>query len=87
MELLIALSIAAIVIASIIWYVAKVFISTHVEDYNKLSHFIDFKHLKELKTHDEPHVSKKAREHDRNIKFAVVVIITAVLILISQSVN
>ena len=87
MELLIALSIAAIVIASIIWYIAKVFISTHVEDYNKFNHFIDFKHLKELKAHHEPHISKKAHEHDRNVKFAVIVIITAVLVLISQSVH
>ena len=87
MELLIALSISAIVIALIVWYLAKVFISTHVKEYNKFIHFIDFKHLKDLKVHDEPHVSKKAHEHDRNVKFAVVVIISAVLILISQSVN
>ena len=87
MELLIALSIAAIVIASIIWYVAKIFISTHVQEYNKFLHYIDFKHLKELKAHHEPHIAKKAHEHDRNAKFAVIVIITAVLVLISQSVN
>ena len=87
MELLIALSIAAIIIASIIWYVAKAFISTHIEHYNKFTHINDFKHLKQLKAHDEPHISKKAHEHDRNVKFAVIVIVTAVLILISQSVN
>ena len=87
MELFIALSITAIVIAAIVWYQAKVFISTHVTKYNKFIHIIDFKHLKELKTHDEPHISEKAHKHHRNVKVAVIVIITAVLVLITQSVN
>ena len=87
MELLIIISITAIVIAAIVWYQAKVFISTHVEQYNKFIHIIDFKHLKELKTHDESHISEKAHKHHRNVKVAVVDIITAVLVLIAQSVN
>ena len=87
MELLIALSITAIVIATIVWYRAKVFISTHVKKYNKFIHIVDFKHLKELKTHDESHISEKAHKHHRNIKIAVIVIITAVLVLVTQSVN
>ncbi len=87
MELLIALSITAIVIAAIVWYKAKVFISTHVKQYNKLIHFIDFKHLKKLKTHDESHISEKAQNHHRNVKIAVVVIISALLVLVTQSVN
>jgi len=87
MELLIILSVAAILIAFIVWYEAKIFISTHVEEYNKFIHFIDFKHLKELKTHDEPHISDKAHTHHRNVKIAVVVIISALLVLISRSVN
>ena len=87
MELLIALSITAIVIATIVWYRAKVFISTHVKKYNKFIHHIDFKLLKELRAHEESHISEKAGKHHRNVKIAAIVIISAILILISQSVN
>jgi len=87
MEILIILSIIAIIIASIVWYQAKIFISTHVDEYNKFIHFIDFKHLKELKTHDEQHISEKAHAHHRNVKIAVIVIISSLLVIMSQSVN
>lgn len=87
MELLIFLSLSAIIIASIVWYIAKVFISENIEEYNKLNHLIDFKHLRDLKAHDKPHISKKAHEHHRNVKIAVVVIVTAILVLITQNVS
>lgn len=87
MELIVALSITAIVIAIIVWYQAKVFIAKHVKKYNKLIHHIDFKLLKELRAHEETHISEKAGKHHRNVKIAFIVIISAMLILISQRVN
>jgi hypothetical protein len=87
MELITALSIAAIIIATIVWYQAKVFIAEHVKKYNKFIHHIDFKLLKELRAHEEPGISEKAKKHHRNVKIAAIVIVTAVLVLITQSVN
>ena len=86
MEIIFALSIVAIIIAALVWYKAKVFIAEHVDEYNKHRHFIDLKHLKELKTHDEQHISEKAKSHHRNVKISAIVIITSLLILIAQRV-
>ena len=86
MELLITLSIAAIMIASIVWYKAKVFISEHVKKYNSYLHYIDFKLLKELKKHDQAVISEKAQKHHRNIKISAIVIIISILILLAQRV-
>ena len=86
METIIALSITAIVIASIVWYKAKVFIAEHVKKYNSYLHYIDFNLLKELKKHDESVISDKAEKHHRNIKIAAFVIIISLLLILSQSV-
>ncbi len=86
MEYIIAVCIAAIIIASIIWYKAKVFIAEHVKQYNKFIHHIDFRLLKELGAHDQPHISAKALKHHRNVKISAIVIILALLVLISQRV-
>ena len=86
MEIIIALSITAIIIAAIVWYKAKVFIAEHVKEYSKHHHYIDFGLLKELKKHDESIISDKAKYHHRNVKISAIVIITALLILIAQGV-
>ncbi len=87
MKILVVLSIVAIIIALVFWYQSRTFISHHVKKYNKYTHLSDFKHLADLKSHDETHVSIKAHKHHRNTKIVVFVIITAILILISQNVN
>ena len=86
MEIIIALSIAAIIIAALVWYKAKVFIAEHIKEYSKHHHFIDFKLLKELGKHDESVISDKAKSHHRNVKISAIVIITSLLILIAQRV-
>ena len=78
--------ITAIIIAFIIWYKAKVFIAKHVQQYNKLIHHLDFRLLKELGAHDQPHISAEALKHHRNVKISAFVIIIALLVLISQRV-
>ena len=87
MELQLIISVIVILIAFVFWYQAKVFISSHVDEYNKFIHFIDFKHLKDLKAHDEPHISDRAHIHHMNVKIAVLMITAAVLVLIMRSVN
>jgi len=87
MELPIALSLAAIIIAMIFWYQSRSFISKHIKHYNKFTHLSDFKHLSDLKSHSESYVSIDAHKHHRNTKIAVFVIIAAILILFSRSVN
>jgi len=86
MELIITLSITAVIIASVVWYKAKVFIGEHVKKYNSYLHYIDFKLLKELKKHDEPVISEKAQKHHRNVKISAIVIIISILILLAQRV-
>ena len=86
MEIIIALSLTAIIIASLVWYKAKVFITEHVKKYNSYLHYIDFDLLKELKKHDETVISDKAEKHHRNIKIAAFVIIISLLLILSQSV-
>jgi len=87
MELKIILSIVAIIIAILVWFKARVFISSHVQKYNEYIHVSDFKLLKELTSHDDSDISDSAKKHHRNIKITAIVIITAVLVLISQRVN
>ena len=87
MELKIILSIVAIIIAFFVWFRARVFISSHVKRYNQYLHLSDFKLLKELQNHDDSDISSKAKKHHRNVKITAIVIITAVLVLISQRVN
>ena len=87
MEVLVTLSIVAIFVAMIFWYQSRSFISKHIKHYNKYTHISDFKHLADLKSHDESYVSIDAHKHHRNTKIAVFVIIAAILILMSQSVN
>lgn len=84
MELLTILVITVIILAAIVWFRARVFIAKHFSKYNKFLHISDFHHLRELKSHEEVDVSQKAHEHHRNVKIAVLVIISALLILLSQ---
>ena len=87
MKIIVLVSIVAIIIAMNFWYQSRSFISKHIKTYNKYTHISDFKHLADLKSHDESYVSIDAHKHHRNTKIAVFVIIAAILILISQSVN
>lgn len=87
MELKIILSIVAIIVAILVWFNARVFISSHIIKYNKYLHISDFKLLKELTNHDDSDISDSAKKHHRNVKITALVIITAVLVLISQRVN
>ena len=81
------ISIVVIIIAVIVWFKARVFISTHIKDYSEYFHISDFKLLKELTKNDDSYISDSAKKHHRNVKITAIVIITAILVLVSQGFN
>ena len=81
------ISIVIIFIALVVWFKARMFISSHIKEYNEYKHVSDFTHLRALKTHDDTNVADVAKKHHRNVKVTIIVIITVLLFLITQRVN